>query len=89
MQELKDFMRYVHIAPNEYIDKLKIVVLDSSKSSKFSKHCIVKIPFTLFENNYYCGAFIRRFQIHIINKYGPKESNPFFVRPENHDKQSR
>jgi len=86
LAELKEFLYSMYIAPNENLDKARFVVLDSSKSTKFSKHCIIKIPGVLFENNYQCGALIRRFQIHILNKYGPKETNPYFIFPENEEK---
>jgi hypothetical protein len=86
LAELKDFLYNMHVAPKELLDKTRFVVLDSSKSTKFSKHCIVKIPEVLFDNNYHCGALIRRFQIHILNKFGPKETNPYFVFPENEEK---
>ena len=88
MDELISFMYDMQVAPRECLDKIDMVVLDSSKPVKFSKHCILKIPETLFENNYYCGAFIRRFQMHMLSKYGPKDTNPFFIRPDNKDKQA-
>lgn len=88
IQELRSFMYIMHLAPTACLDQLEIIVLDSSKPTKFSKHCIIRIPETLFENNYYCGAFIRRFQIHILQKFGPKETNPFYIYPENIDKQT-
>lgn len=88
LAELKQFMYSMYIAPKKYLDKMRFVVLDSSKSTKFSKHCIVKIPGVLFENNYQCGAFIRRFQIHILNKFGSKDINPYFVFPENEEKRT-
>lgn len=86
LAELKLFLEAMHVASKEVLEKMRFVVLDSSKSTKFSKHCIVKIPGVMFENNYYCGAFIRRFQIHILNKYGPLETNKYFVYPENLEK---
>lgn len=86
LNELKQFMYNMYVASSKLLDKTRFVILDSSKSTKFSKHCIVKIPQVLFKNNYHCGALIRRFQIHILNKYGPKETNPYFVFPENEDK---
>lgn len=88
IKELRQFMYIMHLAPTEYLDNIETIILDSSKPTKFSKHCIFKIPFTLFENNYYCGAFIRRFQIHILTKYGNKDTNPFFNYPENQSKQT-
>lgn len=88
IRELRSFMYIMHLAPTKHLDNLEIIILDSSKPTKFSKHCIIHIPHTLFENNYYCGAFIRRFQIHILQKFGPKETNPFYIYPENIDKQT-
>lgn len=88
LAELKQFMYSMYLAPKKYLDDMRFVVLDSSKSSKFSKHCIINIPGVLFEDNYQCGAFIRRFQIHILNKFGPKETNKFFVFPGNEEKRS-
>ena len=88
MKELRRFMYYSFIASPELLQQTKFIVLDSSKSTKFSKHSIVKIPNVLFKNNYHCGAFIRKFQIHILTKFGPKETNPYFVFPENEDKKS-
>lgn len=32
----------------------------------------------MFTNNFHCGAFMRRFQKHIIQTYGPPEKNIFF-----------
>lgn len=72
-------MHATYLAPKENLDGMEIVILDSSKPSKFSKHCIIKIPGVMFKNNYYCGAFIRQFQVHIIEKYGSKDVNPYFV----------
>lgn len=88
MKELKRFMYYIYLAPANLLKAMKFVVLDSSKISKFSKHSIIKIPGVLFEDNYQIGAFIRRFQVHILCKFGPKETNPYFVYPENQKKRS-
>lgn len=83
IDELRKYMYNTYIAKTDLLDNMEIVILDSSKSSKFSKHLVIKIPQVLFENNYQCGAFIRNFQIHIITKYGGKDVNPFFVLPAN------
>lgn len=77
--ELRYFMNRWHIAPRENLDKLDIVFLDSSKPTKFSKHCIIKIPESKFKNNYHCGAFIRQFHAYIIKKYGKSDVNKFYV----------
>jgi hypothetical protein len=44
IQELKMFMHNTFLAPKENLDGMEVVVLDSSKTTKFSKHCIIKIP---------------------------------------------
>lgn len=80
--ELKSFMRRWHIAPVELLEKTKIVILDSSKPEKFSKHLLIKIPECMFKNNYYCGAFIRQFHLYILKKYGPGDKNKFYVSSE-------
>ncbi len=38
MLELVEFMKYMHLAPKKCLDNVNIIILDSSKSSKFSKH---------------------------------------------------
>jgi len=82
LEEMKFFMRKWHIAPKDNLDKTRIVILDSSKPVKFSKHLIIKIPECMFKNNYYCGAFIRQFHLYILKKYGPSEKNKFYVFSE-------
>lgn len=44
MDELVRFMYITYLAPTECLDNLEFIILDSSKESKFSKHCIIKIP---------------------------------------------
>jgi hypothetical protein len=81
LYELRTFMCDLHIAPKELIKKSTVVSLDSSTSAKFSKHVVYKIPGCVFENNYVCGALMRNFHLHLLSKYGPEESNKFYVNP--------
>lgn len=83
IQELKLFMKMWYIAPQKNLDNMKVIILDSSKPTKFSKHTIFKIPECMFKNNYYCGAFIRQFHSYILKKYGPMESNKFYIYCDN------
>lgn len=86
--ELRYFMRKWFIAPSKNLNNTKIVVLDSSKPTKFSKHCIIKIPEAKFKNNYYCGAFVRQFHLYILEKYGNGETNKFYVNCDKKDDES-
>lgn len=82
LDELKSFMKAMDLAPDELIDRMEIITLDSSTEKKFSKHCMLKIPDCLFKNNYICGALMRNFHAHLINKYGSADVNPFYLNPE-------
>ncbi len=60
-----DFRNYcrefvVSLGYAEAISDVKITVLDSSNSEKFSKHYLIDVKGKLFENNFHCGAFSRR-----------------------------
>lgn len=63
-------------------EDIKMIELDSSTETKFSRHYIIKIKNGeyMFANNFHCGALMRRFQKHIIQKYGgpTTKTNPFF-----------
>ena len=60
-------------------EDIRIIELDSSTNQKFSKHCVVKVKDCYFQNNFHCGAFMRRFQKHIVTTCGPNSDNKFFV----------
>ena len=79
LNEIRSFLYKQTVAPIDKLNQMKLVILDSSTRIKFSKHVIIKIPGCMFENNYYCGAFMRQFLSHIIDNYGPSSQNPFFV----------
>ena len=51
-------------------DKVKVVILDSSNESKFSRHVIFKMEGKYFTDNFHCGAFFRIIQNTITEKYG-------------------
>jgi hypothetical protein len=60
----------------------KFIILDSSNEKKFSKHYIIHIlkPYSRFQNNFHCGAFMRRFYAYIIKKYGEDPTkNPLLI----------
>lgn len=62
------------------------VELDSSTPVKFSRHYIFKIRNGeyMLENNFHCGALMRHFQKHIVQKYGyptiENNPNPYFFK---------
>jgi hypothetical protein len=83
LEELKVFMCQSYLAvPNTVLLDPKLVVFDSSTSRKFSQHIIYKLNGVLFGNNYICGALMRNFHLHLIQRFGPPASNRFFVNPE-------
>lgn len=62
-------------------EDIRIIELDSSTPKKFSRHYIIKVKngLVMFNNNFHCGAFMRRFQKYVIQIYGhPNEDNKFF-----------
>lgn len=79
MKELESFLKS-HLKLQKETG-IRIVDLDSTTAKKFSKHCIFKIDGCYFRNNYHCGAFMRRFQKYILEKYGHPAGgrNPFFI----------
>lgn len=80
--ELQAFM--INQLPAAKGNPVRCIELDSSTSKKFSKHCIFKIQGCYFRNNYHCGAFMRQFQKHLLEKYGLPSTgaNPFFIWSE-------
>jgi len=80
--ELKIFLIAMCIAPEESLESMNIIILDSSTKDKFSKHLVLKIPDHLFKDNYICGALMRNFHVHLIRKFGSSENNPFYLVPE-------
>jgi hypothetical protein len=77
--ELRRFMSDFNIGGP--FSKPVLIYLDSSTDAKFSKHVVYKIPGCVFENNYVCGALMRNFHLHLINRYGQPSSNRFYVNP--------
>jgi hypothetical protein len=83
---LDEFVRFTcdcRLVPVELLQHPELVILDSSTTSKFSKHIVYKIPQCVFANNYVCGALMNAFQHHIDAKFGDPQSsqNPFYIRP--------
>lgn len=60
-------------------DEIGVTVLESSNDAKFSVHYVIHIYGRAFANNYHCGAFMRRLCNTALVKFGPEESNPFFI----------
>lgn len=87
IEELKFFLLEMNLAPN--VKDLSIVTMDSSTNDKFSKHLVIKIPDCLFKNNYICGALMRNFHAHLINRFGPPETNKFYLNPEKSAKSNK
>lgn len=82
INELVRFMFDMHVIPAIVErDEMEAVVLDSSTGTKFSKHVVIKIPECVFANNYVCGALLRNFHLHLMHRYGPPETNKFYIRP--------
>ena len=87
IQEFKAFTCNMRMGvPQEVLLNPELVTFDSSTSRKFSKHVIYKLPSTLFGNNYVCGALMRNFHLHLIRRFGPPETNMFYVNPEGNAK---
>lgn len=78
LDHLKNFMvKMLKILLSE----LRVIELDSSTDTKVSKHYIIKVGSNdcYFMNNFHCGAFMRRFQKHVISEFGLHATNKFFV----------
>jgi hypothetical protein len=68
-------------------DQVRPVVLVSSNEKKVSKHYIYKMSGACMVNNYHCGAFARRLDQRILNKYGSVgDGNPFYLWGEKETK---
>jgi hypothetical protein len=80
LNELNGFLQRMNIV--HPAEPWKLVMLDSSTSKKFSRHVIVNISRALFANNYICGALIRRFHVHLLQKFGSVDVNPFYIHPD-------
>jgi len=81
--ELKSFMCGMYLGIGDHVLRNpRLVVFDSSTTRKFSKHIIFKLDGVLFANNYICGALMRNFHLHLIERFGPPNSNRFYVHPE-------
>lgn len=71
-------------------EDIRIITLDSTKESKFSKHFIFKINGICFTNNYHCGAFIRRVRNKLLLRYGNDlDKNPFFIWKTEKDRKNK
>lgn len=81
LTELRSFMCQMHLAPRELLMNPRLLFLDSSTGVKFSKHVIYKIPECVFQNNYICGALMRNFHKHLLQRFGPENTNPFYINP--------
>jgi hypothetical protein len=82
MIELMQFLPKMSLAPADSFSDAETVVLDSSFGSKVSKHVIIRLGRCMFANNLICGAVMRNFQHHLLHRYGPPDTNPFFIFPE-------
>jgi hypothetical protein len=80
MQEFEMFLKQMRITGADL--PATIVVLDSSNAKKFSKHVIYRLKESVFANNYICGALMRNFHLHLLRRYGPPETNKFYINPE-------
>lgn len=81
--ELKAFLCNMRLGvPAAALLNPELVVFDSSTHRKVSKHIIFKINGVLWGNNYVCGAMMHSFHLHLIRRFGPEASNPFYVNPE-------
>lgn len=58
---------------------LSFVETTASDGDKFSRHLIVHVREAAFENFKHFGAFMRRFQLWLLEREGAPESNRFFV----------
>lgn len=57
-----------------------IHISDASGPDKYSRHLLVKsCTGDMFKNGSHVGAFYRSFILHIINKYGNDDTNPFII----------
>ena len=56
-----------------------VIESDSTNASKFSRHLTYLIPGRAFAAVNECGAFYRRLEKHLIEKYGPVATNPFWI----------
>ncbi len=65
-------------------EKLEWTILDASNSKKFSRHYIVKMSEgKAFKNNYHCGAFMRRVEKVVLERFGKDmATNPFYLWSE-------
>lgn len=83
LAELKAFLCNMRLGvPTQDLLNPELVVFDSSTSRKISKHIIFKIRHVLWGNNYICGALMHSFHLHLIRRFGPEESNIFYVNRE-------
>ena len=69
-----------------HADEVDILVFDSSNERKFSKHYIFFVRGQMFQNNYHCGAFMRRLRNWIMDREGMRpEEDRFFLWGEKKD----
>lgn len=65
-------------------DSISTYELDSTRSEKFSRHCVFRLPGkTQFKNVHHCQVFAYKFKDWMIEKYGPISQNKFFVKDKN------
>jgi hypothetical protein len=75
--------------------KFTIYILNSSKSTKYSKHLVIHITDVetkqcyRFKNNYHCGALMRHFHAYMLEKYGPVDQNKFYIWPSEDTKNDK
>lgn len=63
---------------------LEWIILEASNQKKFSRHYIVKMKQQAFRNNFHCGAFMRRVEKTILERFGKDMgTNPFYLWREN------
>lgn len=62
----------------ELLSSHTMYTYSSSNEKKFSWHVV--FPQIVMQNNYHCGAIMRRFEIFLLNKYGDNhQTNPYYI----------
>lgn len=82
LSEFKLFLQKMGICDDDCVFNAKLVILDSSNKTKFSKHIIYRLKDCVFANNYICGALMRNFHLHILKRFGEPDTNIFYINPE-------
>ena len=69
---------------------IDVVALDSSTPQrKLSRHYVVRIRDACFVNNFHCGALMRSFGRHLVERHGTPAQNKFFVQTDRESSEPR